>query len=490
MTSVLAPPTEQADQPRSFDAPLASLGAGRTSVKLRWITGELLLASAVLATTAMAVATSRDWGEGTLQRHLVLSAAAAALWIVILVRGRLYQARFISTRLQEWRRLLNGCGLATLIVLAIGSVVLERELSRAWVLIGSAALLVALGVEREVVRHLFSRARRSGRLLRDVVIVGANAEGATLRSVIDADPELGYRFVGFVETGEPAHPDVPRDSIVAPLVDLERFVIDSGVDNVIMAGSAVDPHQVKALTRTLVGHGVHVELSPVLPDTSIERVTLHQLGPHPLVYLEPAVQSGLSATAKRLFDIAFSLTALVAASPLLVLTAVAIKLDSRGPVFFRQVRLGHHGRRFPVLKFRSMAVDAEARKADLLAANESSGPLFKLQSDPRVTRVGALIRRFGIDELPQFFNVLRGDMSVVGPRPALPAEAESWPAELHHRLRARPGITGMWQIMGEERHDFEQYVRLDLYYVDNWSLFTDLSIVLRTIPSVLSRKGD
>lgn len=487
MTDLLAPPSEPGPQRQHLDAPLASLGAGRTSVKLRWITGELLLVGVILGLSCVLVSDLRSWGTVTLQRHLVLSAFAAPLWTIILVRGRLYQARFISTRLQEWRRLLHGCGLATLIVLGIGSVVLERDLSRAWVLVGSALVVLALMIERDVVRHMFSRARRSGRLLRDVVIVGANDEGANLRAVIEADPELGYRFVGYVDTC--TGPSVAAD-VVATLDDLEQFVARSGVDNVIMAGSAVDPHQVKALTRALVGHGVHVELSPVLPDTSIERVTLHQLGPHPLVYLEPAVQSGLSAAAKRIFDICFSLAAILAASPVLVLTAIAIKLDSRGPVLFRQDRLGHHGRHFPVLKFRSMHLDAEARKDELVAANESSGPLFKLAADPRVTRVGRLIRRFGIDELPQFFNVLLGDMSVVGPRPALPSEAADWPPELHHRLRARPGITGMWQIMGEERHDFEQYVRLDLYYVDNWSLFTDLSIVLRTIPSVLARKGD
>jgi exopolysaccharide biosynthesis polyprenyl glycosylphosphotransferase len=490
MTDLLAAPTKRGAEPAQLDAPLASLGAGRTSVKLRWIMGELLLVTLMLVLGCLLVDEARDWGTTTLRHHLILSVVAAPIWTVILVRGRLYQARFISTRLQEWRRLLHGCGLGTLIVLGVGSFVLERDLSRAWVLLGSAAVLVALIAEREVVRHLFSRARRSGRLLRDVVIVGANAEGANLRAVIDADPELGYRFVGYVATDDAHAAGEPMVDVVAGLDDLESFVVRSGVDNVIMAGSAVDPVQVKALTRALVGHGVHVELSPVLPDTSIERVTLHQLGPHPLVYLEPAVQSGLSAAAKRAFDIAFSLGALLAASPVLALTALAIKLDSRGPVFFRQTRLGHHGKHFPVLKFRSMFLDAEDRKAELEAANESSGPLFKLAADPRVTRVGRIIRRFGIDELPQFFNVLRGDMSVVGPRPALPSEAADWPPELHHRLRARPGITGMWQIMGEERHDFEQYVRLDLYYVDNWSLFTDLSIVLRTIPSVVARKGD
>jgi lipopolysaccharide/colanic/teichoic acid biosynthesis glycosyltransferase len=176
-------------------------------------------------------------------------------------------------------------------------------------------------------------------------------------------------------------------------------------------------------------------------------------------------------------------------APILAAVAVAVKLDSRGPMIFRQVRVGRDSEPFSVLKVRTMVVDAEDRLAELREQNEADGPLFKMANDPRVTRVGRLLRVTSLDELPQLWNVLRGDMSLVGPRPALPHETEEWDALLTQRLRVKPGITGMWQVSGRSDTSFEDYTRLDLYYVDNWSLATDLAILAKTIPVVLLRRG-
>ena len=170
-------------------------------------------------------------------------------------------------------------------------------------------------------------------------------------------------------------------------------------------------------------------------------------------------------------------------------TAIAIKLDSRGPVLFRQTRVGQNSKPFNVLKLRSMVTDAEAQLVDLIDLNEADGPLFKMAEDPRITRVGRLIRATSIDELPQLWNVVRGDMSLVGPRPALPHETEEWDSLLAQRLRVKPGITGMWQVNGRSDTSFEDYTRLDLYYVDNWTLTTDLAIMLKTVPAVVLRQG-
>jgi exopolysaccharide biosynthesis polyprenyl glycosylphosphotransferase len=200
-------------------------------------------------------------------------------------------------------------------------------------------------------------------------------------------------------------------------------------------------------------------------------------------------RGGWRARAKRSFDVVGAIVALVLASPLLLLTAIAIKLDSRGPVLFRQQRVGKDGEPFDLLKFRSMVVGAEDRLHELQELNEASGPLFKMAEDPRVTRVGRVLRRLSIDEIPQFWTVLRGKMSIVGPRPALPTEVHAWSPALHQRLRVKPGSTGMWQVSGRSDATFDDYVRLDLYYVDNWSLITDLVIMAKTIPTVLSRKG-
>jgi exopolysaccharide biosynthesis polyprenyl glycosylphosphotransferase len=208
-----------------------------------------------------------------------------------------------------------------------------------------------------------------------------------------------------------------------------------------------------------------------------------------MVTVGPMHRGGWRERAKRSFDVVGAIVALVLASPLLLLTAIAIKLDSRGPVLFRQQRVGKDGEPFDLLKFRSMVVGAEDRLHELQELNEASGPLFKMAEDPRVTRVGRVLRRLSIDEIPQFWTVLRGKMSIVGPRPALPTEVHAWSPELHQRLRVKPGITGMWQVSGRSDATFDDYVRLDLYYVDNWSLITDLVIMAKTIPTVLSRKG-
>jgi lipopolysaccharide/colanic/teichoic acid biosynthesis glycosyltransferase len=204
------------------------------------------------------------------------------------------------------------------------------------------------------------------------------------------------------------------------------------------------------------------------------------------MYVDRVRRDGWQARAKRAFDVVGAAGLGILAAPVLALSAIAIKLDSKGPVHFRQRRLGKDGRLFDALKLRTMVTDAEDRIGELLATNQADGPLFKLRNDPRVTRVGGVLRALCIDELPQLWNVVRGDMSLVGPRPALPTEVAMWSPELHGRLAVKPGMTGMWQVSGNRRWDsFDDYARLDLYYVDNWSIWTDLAILAKTVPAVL-----
>jgi exopolysaccharide biosynthesis polyprenyl glycosylphosphotransferase len=208
-----------------------------------------------------------------------------------------------------------------------------------------------------------------------------------------------------------------------------------------------------------------------------------------LIYVEQIQRGGWRAVAKRVFDITVAVAALVLTAPITLVAAVAIKRSSSGPVIFAQERVGRDGETFRVFKFRTMVVDAEERLAELRAQNEADGPLFKMKQDPRVTKVGAFLRRLSIDEIPQFINVLRGEMSVVGPRPALPAEVAGWTEDVHDRLRVLPGITGMWQVSGRADTTFDEYKRLDLYYVDNWSLAHDARIVCKTFAAVLAQRG-
>jgi exopolysaccharide biosynthesis polyprenyl glycosylphosphotransferase len=341
-----------------------------------------------------------------------------------------------------------------------------------------------------VARHVFGRLRRGGGLLRPVVIVGVNHEAREIAAWMTSDPDLGYRLAGFV-TDLPVdrvHPSVAGD-VLGTVTDLRTVVTEAGAVGVIVAATATTLDVSNRLVRELTNAGIHVELSSALRDIAVSRLTVRPFGRFPVIYVEPVRRAGWRTFAKRSFDIAVATCGLVAAGLLMAVVAVAVRLDSRGPVIFRQIRVGRDGVPFEVLKFRTMVVDAEERIIDLRDLNEAQGPLFKIADDPRITRVGRLLRKTSIDELPQLWNVVRGEMSLVGPRPALPSEVAAWHPELHERLRVKPGMTGMWQVNGRSTSSWDDYVRLDLYYVDNWSLTTDLAILAKTLPAVLTSRG-
>ena len=263
----------------------------------------------------------------------------------------------------------------------------------------------------------------------------------------------------------------------------------TGAVGAILSVASLEPDVVNRLTRTLTDAGCHVTLSSSLHDIDISRTRSQSIDGRLMIYVEPTNRSRTHLFLKRTFDVVVAGLALLLTLPIVAIAAVAIKLDSKGPVFFRQARVGKDGELFEMIKLRSMVQDAEAQRAELEDLNERTGPLFKMSADPRITRVGRFLRKTSIDEFPQFWNVLRGDMSVVGPRPALPSETEQWTPDLRERLRVLPGITGMWQVSGRSEADFELYRRLDLFYVDNWSLTHDIQIVAKTFMVVLTSKG-
>jgi exopolysaccharide biosynthesis polyprenyl glycosylphosphotransferase len=350
--------------------------------------------------------------------------------------------------------------------------------------------IVMVTAEREGVRRFLHRARRAGRMLQPVVIVGANAEGLGLCAQLMEHPELGYAVIGFVDAG------VPVGSYVydhRPVLGTTDQIVDtvgrSGATSVLVAGTALDADTTNRLIRALTNAGIPVELTSSLRDIAAERLTVRPLGRYPTVYVDPVRRGGWRALAKRSFDVAGSALGLLVLSPLLVLLGLLVRVTSTGPVLFAHERIGINGRPFRLYKLRTMVLGAEGMQIDLRDANEAAGPLFKIRDDPRVTRLGRVLRRLSLDELPQLWNVLRGDMSLVGPRPALPAEMDAWTPEVHQRLHVKPGLTGMWQVSGRSTASFEEYVRLDLYYVDNWSLWTDLAILAKTVPTVLARRG-
>ena len=416
--------------------------------------------------------------------HLAIGAAAVPMWSALLARHRLYAARFIVRRVEELRRIGRASTSAVLLVAAIAYVT-KVPVSRGWLLISGITACLLLAIERECARRVFAHLRCNGRLMRDVVIVGSNLEALELAEMLTDDPTLGYRVVGFVADDE----DAPSHNFLGTLTETLDVMHHTGASGVIIASSATSVAVSNPLVRDLVRAGIHVEISSTLRDVAPERLTVRPLGRVPVMYLEPPRTGGWRAFAKRAFDLAVAGCLAAIVFPVCVIVAIVIRLDSRGPVIFRQVRVGKDGELFSVWKFRTMVQDAEAMIIDLLDRNEADGPLFKLRNDPRVTRVGRFLRRSSLDELPQLVNVLRGEMSLVGPRPALPDEFYSWNQELHARLRVKPGITGMWQVSGRSDTSFESYSRLDLYYVDNWSLITDLAILAKTVPTVLLGSG-
>ncbi len=422
-------------------------------------------------------------------RFLALGLVTIPVWIAIMSGQRLYNVRFIGRRIDEVRRIVNATFLGTMSV-ALAAYFLDVTVPRSRIVVLFVVVTVLVSIEREVARRIFGALRERGKLVRNVVIAGANPEGRELAAMLRTDTWLGYRVLGFVDD------DPDTDAEPVPGVPLLGTVSDAGEilrsrpgASVIVAASAIESSTTNRLARDLLDRGVHVELSSTLRDIASQRLVVRPLGRFPVVYVEPVQRDGWRRTAKRAFDLALAIGALVVTSPVVAMAMIAIRLDSPGPVLFRQVRVGRNGRPFQVLKLRTMVQDAEARREELLEANEADGPLFKMKDDPRITRVGKVLRSTSIDELPQLWNVVRGEMSMVGPRPALPHETEAWDPLLTQRLRVTPGITGMWQVNGRSESSFEDYTRLDLYYVDNWSLLIDLAILAKTVPVVLLRKG-
>jgi exopolysaccharide biosynthesis polyprenyl glycosylphosphotransferase len=456
---------------------------GRRARRLVVAADALSVALCLLAAFAIRARGNGPDIAGASREHLILGSVALPVWIGLFARQHLYAARFIVRRVDEWKRVVQGSAQAVLLLAAVGYA-FQLDVSRAWLVLAGALTVAVVGFEREVARRIFGRLRRHGRLLRDVVIVGSNDEARELARMLGDDPTLGYRVVGFVSdegTGE--------DDLLGTEAETLDVVRRTGAGGVIVAASALSVAVSNRLVRELVHSGIHVELSSTLRDIAPDRLTVRPLGPFPVVYLEPRRPVGWRSVAKRAFDLVLTTFGGLLVLPISLVISAAIKLDSKGPVIFRQTRVGKDGRPFDVWKFRTMVVDAEERLAELEAHNEADGPMFKIKDDPRVTRVGRLLRKTSLDELPQLVNVLRGEMSLVGPRPALPVELRSWDAELHARLRVKPGITGMWQVNGRSDSSFEAYSRLDLYYVDNWSLMDDLTILAKTIPTVLFGKG-
>jgi exopolysaccharide biosynthesis polyprenyl glycosylphosphotransferase len=422
-----------------------------------------------------------------MRTHMMLAILSFPIWPICLSLNKLYLARAVVRPTEETRRILYASLMAVGFIVGASFVVQFQSLSRLWVLSVLTFVPLCLLLERSIARRIFNRLRREGLIERRILIVGTDAEAIGLVHATQRRPDLGYHAVGFVGPGDiGARGGV---EVLGDYDDTEAVLQSTGATGVMISLASVEPDLVNRLARQLTDAGYHVALSSGLRDIDIVRFRAQDIDGHTLIYVEQTMRDGWRAIAKRVFDVTIAIIALVLFSPILLAAAIAIKLESKGGVFFAQERVGKDGKPFRMIKLRTMVADADSRKAELAALNEADGPMFKITNDPRITRVGGLLRKLSIDEIPQFINVLRGEMSAVGPRPALASEVELWSVDVHDRLRVLPGITGMWQVSGRSDTTFDEYKRLDLYYVDNWSLAHDLRIVGRTFGAVLARRG-
>jgi exopolysaccharide biosynthesis polyprenyl glycosylphosphotransferase len=431
------------------------------------------------------------FGSGSVTRSAALACGLlVACWVIVIAMRGGYDRGVFGAGADEYK-IVVGSSLFTAAFLGIGCYLTKFDLSRGFFLFAFLIGPPLLVVGRFALRRWLHHARRTGALGQRTVIVGGSDHIDAVADVFARETWLGYRVVGALTP--PHELSLTTQGGVAVLGDVDRAttaIRAYDADVVFVVGGAFnDPHTMRNLVWDLESDDVQVILAPGMTDVSSERIRVRPVAGLPLLHLDrPRSQEALR-WAKRTFDLIGSAILLALASPILLWTAFAIKRYDGGPVLFRQVRIGRDGKAFTCLKFRSMVVDAESILPDLHSEVGHDEGMFKMPEDPRITRPGKWIRRYSIDELPQLINVLRGDMSLVGPRPPLPSEVDRYTTTQSRRLRVRPGLTGLWQVSGRSDLSWAESIRLDLYYVDNWSMIQDIAILGRTIGAVLSSRG-
>ncbi|OII38161.1 polyprenyl glycosylphosphotransferase [Curtobacterium sp. MMLR14_010] len=378
-------------------------------------------------------------------------------------------------------------------LLAIAAFLLHVDLARGYVLIAFPIGILVLILSRWIWRQWLVAQRKHGDYSAKVLLVGSPASVLHIGRELGRSPEAGYRVVGAaVSSGHRGL--LPGSSIQSHggFDDLAEALRETGADTVVITSSDdLPPERVRQLSWSLEPGRQHLVVAPSLTDIGGPRIHTRPVQGLPLIHVETPTYSGRKLYTKRAFDLIGSGLLIAVLSPVLLVFAVLVKATSPGPVFFLQERVGLNGGTFPMVKFRSMVVDAEARLQELSALDRAEGNdvLFKMRNDPRVTKVGAFMRRYSLDEVPQLFNVLMGEMSLVGPRPPLAREVERYDVHVHRRFLVKPGMTGLWQVSGRSDLSWEDSVRLDLFYVENWSLVSDILILLKTARAVVRSEG-
>lgn len=421
-----------------------------------------------------------------------LSVVLIVAWWLMLGAWNSRHSRVLGAGPDEYKR-VAAASLWLFGLIAIVSYAFRIDTARGYVGVALPAGLVGLLLARWLLRQHLSVNRGRGDSMSRLLLLGGPGAIQHLAQSLAGARHAGYVAVAAHTPGTTAtmsEAGLPVVGHEASVNSIMKSIDLCNADAVaVSAGVQLHPRTIRELGWELAARNVGLIMAPALTDIAGPRIHTQQVAGLPLIHVTTPTLEGGQRVAKRLFDIGASCFLLLAALPVMALIAVLVKLDSRGPVFFKQERVGIEGCRFSMLKFRSMVVDAEARLNELKHRNEGNGVLFKMKHDPRVTRIGGLLRKYSLDELPQLFNVLAGSMSLVGPRPPLPREVEAYEQEVRRRLLVKPGLTGLWQVSGRSNLSWQDSVRLDLYYVENWSLAGDLVIILRTVRAVFHSTG-
>lgn len=425
--------------------------------------------------------------------NLFILLGLAAVWHLSFRGFGLYDSRRLSSRWRELADIVKAIS-GGVVLLAVASVLLNIRISTpAFLAAFWLVNIVLTEASRLALRYFLGWVRRRGRNLRSLLIVGTNARAFAFAGQIEARPELGYQLMGFADSPRviPSNELLTRYGLVSDLAGVPAFLRAHVVDEVVMALPVKSLYAEAALiVATCQGQGIIVRLLSSLFENRPDGGHVDQSDEWPVVTVSGSAPHGCAAWGKRALDICVSTLFLVVLSPLAITIVLAIRLTSPGPAHFAQERLGLNKRRFRLYKFRTMVNGAEAKQAELEQLNEATGPVFKIRKDPRITRLGTILRKTSLDELPQLFNVLKGDMSLVGPRPLPVRDYQGFNEDWHRRrFSVRPGITCLWQVNGRSNTSFERWMELDMEYIDQWSLSLDLKILALTIPAVLRGSG-
>ncbi len=450
----------------------------------------VLLADALTASAAALLAITLRFSGEAPGFWAWMPIVLPAVWIAIAGMDRVYERRFLGAGTEEFQRVLRS-GVVLFAAIAVTSYLSRSNVSRSVVVFAVPVTVFGALAARKILRIRLHHARAAGIGLERTIVLG-DAEGAV--ELVHQLRHTTYRGMVPVGVCLAASPVTPSDVDGVPVMGGPEDVlaaVDSTGAHVVAVVSHPDlwGHPLRELAWALEDRDVELIVSPGIVEVAGPRLSIRPLAGLSLLHLEQPAPDGGDLLVKAAFDRLLGTAILLALSPLLITLAVAVRMTSPGPAFFRQTRVGVGGREFDIYKFRSMVTDAEHRLIDLAAHDEGNGVLFKMRADPRVTPLGAFLRRYSLDELPQLINVAKGDMSLVGPRPPLPSEVAGYSSDAVRRLRVRPGMTGLWQVSGRSDLTWEQSLLLDLRYVDNWSMTLDLSILWRTVRAVVRGEG-